>query len=497
MDTYSVLLAVFRNEGLDSWVTLAQVLWINTSGKVDKVFIVEQRRLSIEADFNYLDTTATIKRILKDRGLNCLDSFTAYSDRFHDMLCMPKDKTPMEIFNQAICIKDISDLTTFIRDHMLDDGGAAEKLQGLRKNFTELRETNRRIELASAQLDALGLIKNDHEALVVLQAELNDLNLREQVLVPYFAEKEIELRLALVEQQAVQKATLDAKQYEAADRIQKLKDKLDSVEKALESSDEGRRLKEIEKELLAKGGQREERKEKRKKFDSLTEDWGPGHHVFDPTTFSELLRQCSREGPALKGRVEQIERVDLRNRAVEQSRVTSRRDELEKEQKSLLARTTNIPDYCLRARAYLLEELKLRPEDLPFVGELVQVKDTEKRWTGAIEHLLHGFALSMVVRGNLRERVDDFVHANRQKGLLVYHAVPDQIGTGNQNLPGEAVAGRLELKPGLGDLGRWLGAELSYRFDHLCCLDAGPAFREASDALTLNWLDQAKGYREA
>ncbi len=99
--SYSVLLATFHNEGLNSWVTLAQVLWINTANKVDKVFIAEPRRFSIDGDFNYLDTTATIKRILKDRGFTCLYSFTAYSYKFHDILCVPKDKTPMAIFNQA------------------------------------------------------------------------------------------------------------------------------------------------------------------------------------------------------------------------------------------------------------------------------------------------------------------------------------------------------------------------------------------------------------
>jgi len=135
--SYSVLLATFHNEQLNSWVTLSQVLWVNTSNKVDKVFIIEPRRLSIDGDFNHLDTPATIKRVLKDRGLTCLDSFTAYSEKFHEMLCMPKDKTPMAIFNQAICIKDISDLTSFIREHMLDDGGATEKLQRAARDGSE------------------------------------------------------------------------------------------------------------------------------------------------------------------------------------------------------------------------------------------------------------------------------------------------------------------------------------------------------------------------
>jgi uncharacterized protein YPO0396 len=491
--SYSVLLATFHNKGLNSWVTLAQVLWINTANKVDKVFIAEPRRLSIEGDFNYLDTSATIKRILKGRGFTCLDSFTAYSEKFHDMLCMPKEKTPMAIFNQAVCIKDISDLTSFIREHMLDDGGALEKLQSLRKNFTELRETNRRIELATNQLDALNIINSDHEVLVVLQQDLDDLYLREQVLVPYFAEKEIELRAALAEQQAIQKGTLDANQNAVAASIELLAAKMESIKEALEKSDEGRRLKEIEAALKTKGAQRDERKAKRKIFDELRETWNPGLHVLDAASHGQLLRQCAHEAPALKDRVEKIDKVELRALTIEESRVESKRDERESEQKSLLERTSNIPDHCLRARAYLLEELRLKPEDLPFVGELVQVRSSAIEWTGAIERLMHNFALCMVVQRDLRERVDAFVHAHRQRGLVVYHAVPDQIGAPNLRLHEEAVANKLELKSGLGDLGRWLEVEISHRFDHLCCPDTGLRFREAANALTLTGLIKQKG----
>lgn len=491
--SYSVILATFHNGGMNSWVTLAQVLWINTSNKVEKVFISEARRLSIDGDFNYLDTPATIKRILKDRGFSGLESFTAYSDKFHDMLCMPKDKTPMAIFNQAICIKDITDLTTFIREHMLDDGGASEKLQGLRKNFTELRETNRRIDLATNQLNALDLVRNDHEGLVVLLQEFDELHVREQVLVPYFAEKEIELRDALAVQQAVQKETVTTMQHAATETIGLLNAKLKSIEDSLEKSDEGRRLKEIEKTLVTKTKLRDERKEKRKAFDVQREIWNPGQQVFDATTHSQLLHQCGQEAPALKGRVEKIDKVEVRSKAIEESQVSTKRDELEKEQKSLLDRTSNIPDHCLRARAYLLDELRLKPEDLPFVGELVQVKLADSDWTGAIERLMHSFGLCMVVRRDLRERVDAFVHAHRQKGLVVYHAVPEQIGAVNPRLQEDAVAHKLEMKPNLGDLGRWLEVEISHRFDHLCCPDTGLQFREASNALTLTGLIKQKG----
>ena len=62
-------------------------------------------------------------------------------------------RSPMSIFNQAVCIKDVKDLTQFIREHMLDDGGAKEKLVALQERFDDLRSTHRRIETASYQIE--------------------------------------------------------------------------------------------------------------------------------------------------------------------------------------------------------------------------------------------------------------------------------------------------------------------------------------------------------
>ena len=136
-------------------------------GKVDKVYIVEKKKLSIEGDFNDLGDVDNLRRIIKDRNLTVFDSFTAYHKKFESMLFMDTDlgnRSPMSIFNQAVCIKDVKDLTQFIREHMLDDGGSKEKLVALQERFDDLRSTHRRIETASYQLEQLDVIRDTHES---------------------------------------------------------------------------------------------------------------------------------------------------------------------------------------------------------------------------------------------------------------------------------------------------------------------------------------------
>lgn len=58
---------------------------------------------------------------------------------------------------------------------------------------------------------------------------------------------------------------------------------------------------------------------------------------------------------------------------------------------------SNLPGDYQRFRAALADQLDLAPGDLPFVAELVQVKETEHDWRGAIERALGGNRLRLLV----------------------------------------------------------------------------------------------------
>ena len=103
-----------------------------------KFIIVEKRKLTIQENFNDLGDVDNLRRIIKERNLTTFDSFTAYHKKFEALLFMDADlgtRSPMSIFNQAVCIKDVKDLTQFIREHMLDDGGQRPNCRLYRKDL--------------------------------------------------------------------------------------------------------------------------------------------------------------------------------------------------------------------------------------------------------------------------------------------------------------------------------------------------------------------------
>jgi uncharacterized protein YPO0396 len=161
-----------------------------------------------------------------------------------------------------------------------------------------------------------------------------------------------------------------------------------------------------------------------------------------------------------------------------------RRDhaELVSEINSLKARRSNIPGPQVRLRAVLCQALGLSEEDLPFAGELLQVREEERDWEGAAERVLRGFGLSMLVPDEHYVAVADWVERTHLDERLVYFRVRDPRRGEMPTLHRDALAHKLDIKAD-SPCYDWLERELAQRFDIPCC--ATPEqFRRESRAIS-------------
>ena len=83
----SVILGVFRNEGYDETVTLAQVFWMrdaDAAGQPDRFYLTADRALSIADDFRDFgaDITALRRRLRGGGGILVHDAFPEYGKDF-------------------------------------------------------------------------------------------------------------------------------------------------------------------------------------------------------------------------------------------------------------------------------------------------------------------------------------------------------------------------------------------------------------------------------
>ncbi|MGJ8649500.1 MAG: ATP-binding protein [Opitutaceae bacterium] len=491
-ESVTVLLAYFYNETYQQHVTLAQVLWLTPAKKLERAFIVAKKKLSIEDDFNDLGSPSEVRQKLKERALDPLDTFTLYSQRFHEALYLSAEKNPMDIFNQAVCIKDISNLTNFIREYMLDDGGAPKKLEELRDNFEELRRTYERIERAKQRLDRLNEIHRLHNTVQIQEDQIEHWQSCIEAAPLFFAETELKLRTTDAEE--IERELVKARAEETSESLkaEAQQERIQQLTVAIESSETGRRLQQIKTELAQLQLQVKPRQDCHRKFTSRAEKWRTGTICQSETGFLQILAESKKDTKRL-GKMSKEHGQQLDQKNAECNELTLQQEQISAQIRSLQEREGNIDDKFARVRSSIAKALGVGPKELPFVGELVQVKETETKWTGAIERLVHSFALCVLVPGRLRKQMDQYVHQTNLRGLLVYHVVESGARSQNPQLPPAAVAIKLEIHADAGEFDAWLSSELSYRYDHLCCDTPDDSFSRSKTAITLNGLIKQRG----
>jgi len=493
-ETYSVLLAWFHNEAYKTDVTLAQVLWCTPSGKVEKVHIVEKRHLTIENDFNNLGDADKIRKIIKERNLTTFDSFTAYSKKLESMLFMDVDlgsRSPMSVFNQAVCIKDVRDLTQFIREHMLDDGGAREKLVALQDRFDDLRGTHRRIETAASQLEELDQIKSTHAKFLETSGHRDRSELLRSAIEPFYANAELESRIERVEELKHREEAERARLKTSREEVDRYRDKVHHLERVLADSDENRRLEQVGAELDRLRDKREMVSKRAATFERLLGAWERGLVVKEEEAFLDLRRDLQEKIPRHEARVSELDEVhpdlsySLRN-------TNETIEKLEAQRNYLLEANSNVPVEISRLRDGLAVALDRDVGELPFIAELIQLVPDEDKWTGAVERLLRPFALSVLISSKLARKAEAFLHENDLGERIAF--VCPKTDAKLPKLHDDSVVAKLSLRSELDESRQiWLRSELAERFPHLCREEPDKEFHKMPHALALSGLVKTDG----
>lgn len=464
---YSVLLAIFANEGTAEKISLGQIFYF-PGDVLKKLFVVGPGHLSIARHFSGFDSTRALKRTLTAQGAEVFDQFNEYSKRFRRAFGLRSEKA-LDLFNQTVSIKAIKDLNSFVRNHMLEAADIGQTIEDLRRHFEDLTHTYQSINMAKKQRDMLRpIIKTGKEYEALIQ-EAVQLKHGIEAVPGYFARRQLELLAkALVENLKNQERTrhnLDAANVELG-RLQGSERDLDI---AINTNKDGHQIRTIEQQLLVRVQDRDRARKKRDEFDSIVQflEWPA---VDDKTTFDGLLKRGQGEQEIIADKLEALglERDQLVTKI---SRLNSDIEERAEELESLRNRKSQIPSKNLAIRQRLLDALDLEADDLPFIGELLKVVDREAEWQGAAERLLHSFALRIIVPEVHYDRVNEFVNREHLRGRIVYARVPAKQ---HQTIPPASnddtrlLYNKLEIKPDTPHR-NWLKGQFVRLFDHECC----------------------------
>src|SRR5699024_8036507 len=121
----------------------------------------------------------------------------------------------------------------------------------------------------------------------------------------------------------------------------------------------------------------------------------------------------------------------------------ARIEELTGEIRSLRSRRSNLPSSLVAVRDRLAEAAGESPSSLLFAGELMDVQDAP--WQGAVERLLHGLAITILVPERLYETVSRTVEGRHWGTRVSYERVREHRHNQDEHPPGRSVLSVLSL----------------------------------------------------
>ncbi|GMQ87756.1 MAG: ATP-binding protein [Gammaproteobacteria bacterium] len=477
---YSVILGVFHNAGYDQTITLAQVFWTkDAQGQPARFHVGAERELSIAGDFADFGSEITaLRKRLRGNGLEVFDSFPPYGAWFRRRFGIGNEQA-LDLFQQTVSMKSVGNLTEFVRDHMLESFDIAPRIDALIGHFDDLNRAHEAVLKAKQQVEWLTpLIANcdRHAQLVDTNTELRS---SREALRPYFAQLKLdllELRITgLHEEQARQNTRITSLSEQQATHTANAGELRRSI-----AENGGDRLDRLAEDIRVKGEERNKRKQKAGRYTTLVEAIG-GQACNDEPSF---LAQCDEHGRLLESSRSREAGLqnDLTELAVELKQGRVGHEALVGEIDSLKARRSNIPAEQVRMRTALCQALDLPETDMPYVGELVQVREDERDWEGAAERLLRNFGLSLLVPDSHYQQVADWVDRTHLRGRLVYFRVRGATRGEVSALHPDSLVRRLAIKPD-SPCCDWLERELARRFDVACCATS-EQFRRETRAMT-------------
>jgi uncharacterized protein YPO0396 len=490
-NSFSVILGVFHNAGYDQTVTLAQVFWMkDLQGQPARFFVSAECSLSIAADFaQFGPDIAALRKRLRAGGAEINDSFPPYGAWFRRRFGIENDQA-LELFLQTVSMKSVGNLTDFVRSHMLEPFDVAPRIAALIAHFDDLNRAHEAVLKAKRQVDLLTPLVADCDRHAELARHGEDLRACREALRPYFAG----LKLGLLDKRIQSLAEEWLRENRQVIRLEELRNSQRAQELELKRSiadNGGDRIERLAEEIRQKSAERDRRQHKAQRYAELVGKLGL-IAATDDAEFQTQRKELEQISVGADDRDARLQN-ELTEASVSFTQYRKDHQTLAAEITSLKARRSNIPAEQVTLRAALCEALELPEAEMPFAGELIQVRDDEHDWEGAVERLLRNFGLSLLVPETRYAGVSDWVDRTHLRGRIVYYRVRLGSQGALPDLHRDSLARKLAIKRD-SPFYDWLEREVAQRFDVACCATQ-EQFRRETRAITRSGQIKARGER--
>jgi uncharacterized protein YPO0396 len=426
---YSILLAHFSNE-MEQEVTVFQVRHFAGS-ELRRYFGLAHKALSIENDFLPFDLSGNWKKALDlrynkgaRRQIEWFDAASRYAQRLVDVLGM-QSMQALQLFNHTVGIKVLDNLDDFIRANMLEPRNMEDEFQELKSQLATLMEARRNMEKAEAQINLLSPLSEYHQQAATLRKALDENRQSLEISALWKSYTRHQLLQSAVKQSGVEIESLRKKLTAARQELVTLNEEERKTVNEVEGSKAGLRLKALEDKIQRHEEEYTGIQKNLEKFSKWCDD--TGQIMMEPLTeagYNQLRRGAEKRLEALTAEKQQNE-TDRFKAQDEKNRAYTEQQSIEQQLGSMQQSRNNMDFRLTELRGRICDSLDIDVAELPFAGELMQVRHDESDWEPALEKLLGGFARRLLVPAKHYKRFNRYVNNNNLRTKLIYEEVTE------------------------------------------------------------------------
>ncbi|MDR3713126.1 MAG: SbcC/MukB-like Walker B domain-containing protein [Puia sp.] len=487
-EAYSILLAAFANEA-DQAVSLFQVRYYS-NGEMKRMFGIAHKMLRIEDDFKPFDLGGNWKKRLDQqynkgsrKQVEWFDGPGKYAQRLVEALGM-QSMQALHLFNQTVGIKVLGNLDDFIRTHMLEPRNMEEQFQELKKHLATLLDAQRNIEKAEEQIRLLQPIQEHHQKFTALQQELQQAGKRLHISTIWNSYTRNQLLDQALE---TGKGSLKEASRKIVDNRRAIDEWIEKervLQNQIEQNKAGQRMKQLEKEITTL----QDRKQTADSQLAHFKEWCETLKI-EENNFSEeaAYNRAVKETGRISHRLEHEQLLNNEDEFESRNiRINSEKDRtsVEEELNILLQGRNNIPGSLIQLRKDLCAALKIDTGDLPYAGELMQVRTDELHWQPSLEKLLHSFSQHLLVPDKHYKKVTRYVNTTNLRNRLTYYHIGDLALTLHPEE--DTVCDKLEFHSDH-PLADWVKQQVIQQYGY-SCLDDEKILDRYDKAITLTGL---------
>ena len=364
----------------------------------------------------------------------------------------------------------MTSLDKFIRENMLEESNIENDFQNLRSNYQKLLDAHREMQKAEKQLELLRPVKENAEKLVLTQTEQLRLNELQRITPVYFNLHKNDFLEIEIEREGIELQRIINKETNLKNTIETDRETERQLDSDIRNDATGKQIQELDREIRNKAIEKRNREEKLLKYNKTAIKINFADNPDEKIFYEQITKANNRFisiDIELKDKDAGIQKR-LRHFENEKDNLDKQYSEKAKKLEELTKQKNNITGRVSEIRQEILLYCRATEQEIPFIGELIQVLPKEKDWELAVEKVLHNFALRLIVPEKYYKKVNEYVNDNNLRGRIVYERFQGESFINAMILKDkDSVLTKIEIKR-QSEYADWIENQIKTNLNYIC-----------------------------